>query len=463
MRRRNRPRGRSIWFWLACGSGALILALAAAAIIANVAISNFLRGESFRQTVSAFTSRALSAQGEYDTIRWTGPSAYAGTFTARGADYSNVEAIEARDIRTDLDWRALFSGAWRLDRTEVARLDLTLRPPSPKATEPLTPDAGGNLPGWLPRRFEFGEMVFHEANVSLTEKTLPLRLKGSRIALSPEGSALGFAVTGGTLEIPGPREFRVDSMRARLHRGSFFLTSARLLSPPQGTIEASGEVEADAGDYSLRLQGKGIGTATILPKSWAEHLDGTLSGDATLSGENDGSVSATGSFAIADATLRGIPALEEIANFTRSPSFRIMPVQTISGHFSWRAGELRVDSFVLESKGLLRVEGTFAVAADRSLAGQLRVGLTPQTLQWLPGSQERVFTQAANGYLWTGVKISGTPEQPKEDLSARLIAAMGRKVIEDGIDVIGGAAGPAADPIKETAKGLLDTFLPTKP
>src|SRR5690606_18388541 len=99
----------------------------------------------------------------------------------------------------------------------------------------------------------------------------------------------------------------------------------------------------------------------------------------------------------------------------------------------------------LESKGLMRVEGRCELAPDRALAGTLRVGVTPQTLQWLPGSRERVFTVAENGYLWTPVRLGGTWENPQEDLSARLAAAMKDEVIDQGRKVIDALPGPARE------------------
>jgi hypothetical protein len=88
--------------------------------------------------------------------------------------------------------------------------------------------------------------------------------------------------------------------------------------------------------------------------------------------------------------------------------------------------------------------------------GTFQVGVTPASLQWLPGSQERVFTQQRGGYVWTPMRVTGPARKPQEDLSPRLIAAAQRAVIE-------GVESTVRDTIKsgkDAAKGALDLLMP---
>ena len=106
-------------------------------------------------------------------------------------------------------------------------------------------------------------------------------------------------------------------------------------------------------------------------------------------------------------------------------------------------------------KGLLRLEGNCTVAAGGTVDGTLRVGVTPQTLQWLPGSRERVFTVAQGGYVWTNVRISGSLRELREDLSSRLVAAMQDEAIDQGTHVIKELPNAA-----KGAQGVLDALAP---
>ena len=51
------------------------------------------------------------------------------------------------------------------------------------------------------------------------------------------------------------------------------------------------------------------------------------------------------------------------------------------------------------------------------------VGMTQGYLEWLPRAEE-VFASERGGYLWTTVHLSGTIEQPRQDLSPRIIEAL---------------------------------------
>ena len=149
--------------------------------------------------------------------------------------------------------------------------------------------------------------------------------------------------------------------------------------------------------------------------------------------------------------MLNMEVLDRVATFTGAPQFRRMPLQEISGIFEWTKGIVQITNLVAESKGLLRLEGNCTIAAGGAVSGTLRVGVTPQTLQWLPGSRERVFTVVQGGYVWTDVEISGSLQDLREDLSSRLAAAIDRGT--RAIQEFPNAA-------KDGARGVLDALVP---
>ena len=85
--------------------------------------------------------------------------------------------------------------------------------------------------------------------------------------------------------------------------------------------------------------------------------------------------------------------------------------------------------FALFDEGLLRLEGQVTSEA-KALSGQLQVGVPPGLLAHIPGAEEKVFLPGKDGFLWASVNLSGTWEQPKEDLSERMIRAAGERMLE---------------------------------
>ena len=163
----------------------------------------------------------------------------------------------------------------------------------------------------------------------------------------------------------------------------------------------------------------------------------------------------SGSLTLAQAQLEALPVLDQIALFTKTQQFRRLALNKVSADFRQEKGKLEVRNFVAESQGLIRIEGGFAVV-NGMIDGTFQVGVVPTSLQWLPGSQERVFTQQRAGYLWTPMRLSGPLSKPGEDLSPRLIAAAQGAIIQ-------GVENSVRDTIqtgKDAAKGALDFLMP---
>jgi len=182
---------------------------------------------------------------------------------------------------------------------------------------------------------------------------------------------------------------------------------------------------------------------------------GTLSGNAQLAAPDV----FKGTVILQDGRLENIPMLATVANFTQNPAFRRMPIQEMRGNFSRERGDWRISNFFAESKGLLRIEGSAVIGREGSLRGQFQIGVTAQTLQWLPGSRERVFKTARDGYLWTDLSVGGTIENPTENLSERLATAMGTEVIKRSSELIKNAPGTAVEGVRD----VLDILRPLVP
>jgi hypothetical protein len=147
--------------------------------------------------------------------------------------------------------------------------------------------------------------------------------------------------------------------------------------------------------------------------------------------------------------------LDQIATFTATQQFRRLALKRAEGDFQQDGKKLQVSKFIMESEGLIRVEGDFTVE-NSMIDGTFQVGVSPACLQWMPGSRERVFVTNHDGYVWTPMRLVGPVDKPKEDLTPRLIAAMQGAVIE-------GAQSAVKEGIKtgtDAVKGALDLLLP---
>ncbi len=445
---------RARWFLVA-----VVLAVGAVALLVglNFWVRGYLRSDAFRELVELRTSRALRADASYEPFRWTGSTVFSNELEAVGFGDGPLVELTAQQARATVNWRAILDGAWRIDRLDIARVDATLRVgKSPGGGEgvPVAKATAVNAEaGWLPKRFEIGEVTVADVNLSMPRAG---RLSGSRLTAEPEGTGWIFDGRDGRLALPGREALDVESYRLRLQQGVLYVTEAELRSGESGRVAISGEVGGAKGPFEIRLEWLGVDSAVLVAPEWRGRISGKVSGEVDLTGREGRDALAEGKFFLTEGTLTGLPMQREVALFTRSPQFERIPLHEVSGEFVVDGGRTVVRNFVAESKGLMRLEGEVTTGEGGALAGNLQIGVTPQTLQWLPGSQERVFTESRGGYRWTSLTVGGTVERPTEDLSGRLADATVDEAVETGARLLNEVPERAQDAVKE----VLDIFAP---
>jgi hypothetical protein len=438
-------------FWITV---CVVLAMAVVALVGgSMWIGSYIRSDTFRSLIASATGEAFHATAGFEPLRWTGSSVYAESAKLEGKAGTTLNKMEARQLRAELNWRAAFSGAWRVDELSISRLDGEWIPgpkksPVAESGAPHNPSSPAGMAALLPHRFELGLLKIGAASLAFGG----VSVVDTALSIKPDGAGWLFQGTGGELRLPWPPVLAISSFRAREQGGDYYLTEGNLRLGENGKISASGE---SSGGGKLQILWEGVKTCDVLTGEWRKRLDGVLTGNALITFPGR----ATGSFQLRDGRLEGVPLLATVADFTGNPAFRRMPLQDISGDFTYENSLLSIKNFSAESKGLFRIEGVATIGQKGELEGHFQIGVTPQTLQWLPGSRERVFVTTRNGYVWTDLAVGGTIEHPTENLSTRLATAMGSAVIEQGAGLIKDVP-PAA---VEGVKGVLDMLRPFVP
>lgn len=431
-------------------AGAFLVLLVAALVAGSLWTGAYVRSDSFRHLISNATGDAFDATAAFDSLRWTGASVYSESAKLEGGAGGALRHLEASQLRAEVNWRAAFSGVWRVEELSIAQLEgeWGAATKTPGASAPKKFQSPAGVAAFLPHRFEFGVLKVGKADLTFGET----RVLDSAVSVKPDGAGWLFQGSGGELRLPWPPPLNITSFRVREQGGDFFLTEGNLRLGSNGKITASGE---SASGGNLRLEWEEIKTVDVLPAKWRRYLEGILSGNAQVTFP----FKAEGTFQLKDGFLENVPMLATVADFTGNPSFRRMPLQEVSGNFTYGNGRLAVKKFSAESKGLMRIEGEVVIGRNGELDGHFEIGVSPQTLHWLPGSRERVFKKERGGYLWTDLTVGGTVVNPTENLSPRLLSAMGGAVIEQGTKILKDAPGAAG----EGVKGVLDILRPFIP
>ena len=419
MSERRRPGASRILLYLGL---VVVLAVLGGLIWFSARVTGYLHGEAFRQLAAAETGAALRARANFGPFRWTRDSVFVDDFAAAGEENSPVESLGACELRADVNWRSLLGGAWRIDRVEILQLNASFVPCADR--KPFLPPAASapsGIAALLPQKFEVGEVAVGNANLkfSFSPGEELLSATNARLVARSDSGGWAFSGGGGALVAPLIGKMGIADYRARLQGGDLFITESHFSAGNSGKVSLAGQVGSGT---KFNLAWSQLDLAHFLSPEWKNRLSGSFRGSCTLQPAGDRGWKASGQFKLSEGQLQNLPLLDHLASFSGSPQFAHLPIDEISGKFEWSQSSLAVTGFLLESKGFLRMESDRVISGGK-LSGTFRVGVGSPVLRWLPATSDRVFTVERAGYVWTEVKLDGTPENPREDLSERLAAA----------------------------------------
>lgn len=442
----------SAWKMAAWMGGGLVVLVVAGLLAAQAWVGRYLRSVEFREKVEEESGRALRAKVELARPQLEDSQFYTERFEAQGTQEAGFAKLTAENIRGDYRLPSLLKlilGERKavLDNVEVqrievdvstdSRLELNLPPPS---TEPRKVDV------------------------------LKARVRELRMKWDGGGGMTGVAVR--TTEVEGGWKLEGDGgeLRVPISIPAFQLTSARAVYKEAekvlfiqdakariggGDVQATGEFNPKT-LADLQLEVNDVDAAEVLPPDWRARLHGKINGEARLKlpiGRGGGDrLVLTGKVSLKQGVLEALPVLQKIAEYTKTDGIRHLSLDKLTGDFEYDRGvrTVKVTNMVLDNQ-YLRVKGSFTVKDDQ-LDGMLSLGLSPGALRWIPGAQEKVFTEQREGFVWAPVRLAGTTSAPREDLSSRLVVAAGEAVVETVQDTATEAAGTVLQTGKNAAK-----------
>lgn len=444
-RSRRRRKSSSIGRWLRWAGGLLVFLLLVGMLGGYGWLRMWLHSEDFRHLLSERTSRALEADANFGAFHWDGTEVRSDSFEARGDGV--VREVEARGLELDIGLGRIREQVVELRAVRLRELSLVLDPrredgPVPAAPVPavVTIPEPPETPvksrpwyaGWLPNRVELTGLTIERSSLEVRLDDGPIGFSGTRWVVEPAGAEGAYAITarGGDVSFPWDPvpELVLGEARLRYQDERISVTDSSFRMYERGVLSLAGEVDFDGG-FALDGSVRDVMLAEVLPEDWRQRLTGNVAGDFSVVDEGEGVV-VRGEVELPDAVLTGLPLLDALGAYGGNPRLRRLVLSEARADFRWSEDGWEVFDLVLASDGLLRVTGGFRAGADDSLDGQLRVGLTPGTLALIPGAETKVFLPGEGGMLWTTVQLGGTVDDPEEDLSERLIAAAGLRMLE---------------------------------
>lgn len=400
--------------------------LAAMITLALLALGAFLAREQIagywiKRNLAAKLSAIVGGDVALEGVDWKN-----GTVTVRRCKITGsalpFASAEATGLRSALDWNRLSDPAASAYQIEAETLDIVWRPYGD--TPSVQGRAGERTPAIDLAVKHFSFRHSDDRGWSIKDAALKAR---------HEDSELSCVAQGGTVSVPEWKPLALDRIAAKHRRGAWLVESFGVRDQDGGKMTGAAARGSTgwAGDFSW----EGLEVDNFLPPAAANHFDGKHSGRARL---QDGVL--TGEVSVSPATARTVPTLVKVAGLFMGEDWNAVPWDKLTFKFTRNpSGDVEFSSLEADSPKGLSVRGSGRISAS-ALAADLDLGVRKQGRPILTALMPLLFRQEKDGYLWAPVHVGGSPSEPTEDLSGRVVEAM--------------AAAPVAAPVDDMIRTI---------
>ncbi|TDU70985.1 hypothetical protein EI77_02103 [Prosthecobacter fusiformis] len=447
-------------------------------------VRSYLQEEAFRGRMEQLFGTQMRGEVTLAPLHWTGDevtSAQASVTTTQGWQ-ANLDGLHLM-----LDWNAFRQGKWRTVGAGIDSITLEKKVVSPiakpvvfVASAPPLGSTGSSIPIWL-RRYLPTETEVDGVSVERFSLLHPgpwnVRNTKVRAATWRQGeTSIQVTAEDGIVETPimlpaqlQPVKLNLTRASVRLSREELQLKEASLKWLDAGEITARGHLRPQEGTWEVSTHIAGIPLQECLTEDWRIRLSGFIEGDLTARGSRTATPVITGQVDIRQGILTALPVLDQLASYTGVERFKRLVLDVATSQVSITGRTRQFEKVILQSNGLLYLNGNLKVEGDQ-IDGNFMLGVTPETLKWIPGAGQHVFTATHPtgpvGMMWTPLRITGTLQAPREDLSTRLAAAVGKVLLDAPGQVVNKGSELLIAPVlgkdaaalpNEAIKGATDT------
>jgi hypothetical protein len=399
------------------------LAIAAAVtVFFSPLLTHYVEGDAFRVAMEEETAKGLHfSEARYAPIRRTGALTAQSDNFKTGNGQKAMKSLDANGITAKFDPWGVFLRQWRFTDVHVQSGDVEIQ------IYEANPEAVPAKPWFaifLPNRVYLEKVESEQANITWRFRGERAGFFGTQLLITPNGRDFEYAATGGRLKIAVVPDLELRRTHLLITKTLLTLYDLDLASDARSDESIRAQGHAGLGqDRSVEAKANfnAVPIRQWLPAEWKGRLKGSAFGDVHWTGKDPKleSSSGEGSLRIDNGRVDDVPLLNKLAELARKKSFERLELNECSLGFAWQYPEMDIKAITMEEKGKFRIEGEISMQR-RALRGTIKLGLTREYLDWLPNPEE-VFSRRSSGYLWTDVHLSGTIDEPRQDLSQRII------------------------------------------
>jgi hypothetical protein len=400
----------------------VIAALAATAAFFSPLLTHYIEGNAFRAAMEDETAKGLHfPRSRYSPIRRTSAlTAQSASFDASDG-VKAMKSLDAHGITARFNPWGVFVRQWRFNYVHVQSGEVAIQiyEANPEAVTPKPWFAV-----FLPNRVYINRIESEQANVTWPFRGEQGGFLGTQLLITPHGPDFEYVATGGRLKMALLPDLDLRRAHLLITKTLFTVYDVDLASNLASDESIHAQATAGIGkDKSVDFKANfnAVPIRTWLPAEWKGRLNGSAFGNLHWTGKDPKleSSSGEGSLRIRNGRIDDFPLLEKLAELAQKKSLEHLELNDCSLTFGWRYPKIDIKDIIVEEEGKFRVEGEISIERRR-LGGTIRLGIAREYLDWLPNPEE-VFSRRQGGYLWTNVHLSGTIDEPGQDLSPRII------------------------------------------
>lgn len=452
-KRKQSPRSSSsrspkLGAWILRIALVVLLLLAVGSVGGYMWLRKYLSSNEFRDVVVQKSQDTLRAETSLSPLRWDGFNVTTESFDATGV--ASAKEIRVEGIKTGIVPSAVTRGVWSVVPSRVAKIkavwDLTATPTTggtgDSSTAPSVTDASTSdkpwFDRWIPKKIETDRLIVDHSDVEVITADGSLTVSGTRWEIEPMKSLTQSKIrgTGGDIQLPfsWAPPMRLEQMPITYQSGTLFLNSSDFRIYESGHLSLEGEANLEQKSYAIEGSMRDVLCSDVLPPDWRQRLSGKIEASFVMKSSSTGPI-VNGEVEILQGSLTALPVLDKLAAYSQSLRFRTLSLHEARADYTWAGNSVTLKNVRIGSEGLARMEGNIvftrsAPGQPYEMNGDFQVGLAPGTLAQIPGAEEDVFQPGARGLMWAPMHLSGTLDDPKEDLSARLMAAAGARMFD---------------------------------
>ena len=399
-----------------------------------IGIHFLVHGDLFRAWLSKKVSRSLHADGRLEPLTWEGSNFRSAGFSATGNPKSKLRSLKVTNISAHIDWHQLLKGQFVIDHLNAEKIEAVVgKGLSQPSAEPTHRAPGFKFSDLLPSRVRVDYFFVGDANLHW-QTTLgdSGQFTGTKVtATQRQPDQWDVEAIGGKAQHAAYPVMEVQRAHGTVNRESIVIQDAQAALPGGTSIQLAGNIDiAKQLNATLTANFANLDTNAVFPVAW--RFGGKMSGHLVYKGDLDrfehGEV--TGSVKISGAAIDLANVFGTLHQLARFGGLNEVQLDSIATDIRYQERNTQFSNFQASYQDQIRLEGTGSMGPGH-IDANLLLGLSPKILGWIPGAEERVFTDQKDGLRWTPVRISGTPEQPKEDLTKRLVSAFRDKMTNE--------------------------------